>query len=88
MKNNKIMLFFAVSTNFLALALLSTTPRPPIKAGTPGYVRGNFMIFSFDEHYCLLEKCDKTAFLKENRCPCADCKNLIEEQTVCENSIG
>ena len=88
MKRIDFTLFFTVSTTIFALALLTTTLRPPNKAGTPGYERGKFMRFVFDEHYCLLEKCDKTAFLKDNACPCADCENLIDEQTICENSIG
>ena len=33
MRKTKFLLIFSVSTIFLASALLSTTPRPPIKAG-------------------------------------------------------
>ena len=88
MKSDEILLFFAASAIFLAIALLSTTPRPPIKAGAPGYERGNFIKFASDEHYFLLKKCGKTAFLKDNVWLCADCENLIDEQAICENPIS
>jgi hypothetical protein len=66
MQKIKILLVFTLSATFFALVFLSTTPRPPIKAGAPGYESGQFLSFASEEHCLLLEKRDKPAILNDS----------------------